>query len=232
MQGYSAIVTTYNSMRTVAETLTSVLAQSVPAAEVIVVDDGSTDASADFCAAFDPRIRVVRQSNAGCGAATNTGIAQAHSAILAFCDHDDLWHPEKMAHQLARLEADPELAIVNCRQRLFRHGVPDDGTGEIRQGLTRSSLALRAEAARRIGPMIDPPGNRGDMVDWLGRARWLGLKMESIADILVLRRIIPGSMSYDRDAQRDRGYLWAAREAMLRRKAAAAKPLPDETRNG
>jgi hypothetical protein len=67
--------------------------------------------------------------------------------------------------------------------------------------------------------MIDPPGNRGETIDWLARARETGFRLEMLPDVLVLRRIISGSLSHGRDIAKDRGYLMVARRAMERRKA-------------
>jgi hypothetical protein len=79
----------------------SILAQSVRPLEVIVVDDGSTDETADTCAEFPAPVRFIRQKNAGVAAARNTGIREAQGDWIAFCDSDDLWRPEKLEVQLA-----------------------------------------------------------------------------------------------------------------------------------
>jgi hypothetical protein len=76
------------------------------------------------------------------------------------------------------------------------------------------------DTARRVGPVIDPPGDRGDMVDWIARARHLELRLDMLPDVLALRRIRPGSMSYERDAERDKGYARVAWLALQRRRAA------------
>lgn len=78
---------------------------------------------------------------------------------------------------------------------------------------------IRTTAARRIGDMIDPPGMRGDMVDWIARGRDLGMEFEILQDILALRRIRPGSLAFGRDADKDRGYLIAVKRALDRRRA-------------
>lgn len=104
----SVIIPAYNAAATIAGTLASVRAQSHRRWEAIVVDDGSRDATAEMVAriaADDPRIRLVTQTNAGVAAARNRGLAEASGALIAPLDADDLWHPEKLARQLARMEA-------------------------------------------------------------------------------------------------------------------------------
>lgn len=221
MAGYSVVIPAWNAARTLAETLGSVFAQTLAADEVIVVDDGSTDETAAIAAGYGDKVRVLSQPNAGPGAATTRGFHAACAPVVAFVDADDLWLPEKMAVQMARLAAEPDLQLVTCRQRQFHHGVPDDGTGEERSGMNRSSTVVRRAACIAVGPMIDPPGNRGDMVDWLGRMRAAGHRMEEIDRVLVLRRILPGSMSHGRDPERDRGYLYVVHQALMRKRRAA-----------
>jgi glycosyltransferase involved in cell wall biosynthesis len=91
-----------------------VLAQTLPPLEVIVVDDGSTDATPAVLAAYGDRIRVIRQKNSGVAVARNAGIAAARGEYLAFLDSDDVWFPQKLERQMPRFAADPSLGLVHC----------------------------------------------------------------------------------------------------------------------
>ncbi len=93
----SVVIPTFNRAAVVGEAIASVLAQTRPADEVIVVDDGSTDRTAEVLARFGDRISVVAQPNGGVSAARNTGIASATGDWLAFLDSDDLWLPHRLA---------------------------------------------------------------------------------------------------------------------------------------
>lgn len=112
----SAVVPAHNAARTLPGTLRSIQAQTLADIEIIVVDDGSTDHTAgivEAAARTDPRVRLVRQANAGVAAARNRGAAEARSDFLAFTDADDLWGPSKLERQLARFaEGGPEMALV------------------------------------------------------------------------------------------------------------------------
>ncbi len=110
----SVIVPLYNLRDFVAETLDSVLAQTLPpeAIEIIVVDDGSTDASADVVRRYGSRVRYVRQENRGLSAARNTGIRLAGAPLLSFLDGDDRVLPEKIATQLDAFAAHPAAGLV------------------------------------------------------------------------------------------------------------------------
>jgi glycosyltransferase involved in cell wall biosynthesis len=93
----SVVIPTYNRAAPVCEAVESVLSQSHAADEVIVVDDGSTDGTADALATFGRRIILIRQPNAGVSAARNAGIARARSDWIAFLDSDDVWLPHRLA---------------------------------------------------------------------------------------------------------------------------------------
>ena len=111
----SVIVPTYNRARWIGATLRSVLAQSAPAQELIVIDDGSTDDTAAVVAAFGASVRYVRQDNAGVSEARNYGARLATGEYLAFVDSDDLWHPLKLEAQLtALLQSGAQWSITGC----------------------------------------------------------------------------------------------------------------------
>ena len=186
--------------------------------EVIVVDDGSSDDTARIAAGISDLVTVITQANTGCGAACSRAIRQTRQPIVATVDADDLWLPEKMEKQLAVLGSDDDRRLVFARHRQFHHGKADDETGAIRDGITRSDLVMRRAVFDQIGDIIDPPGGRGDMIDWLARAREAGCQFVHVDEVLVLRRIIKGSLSYGRDREKDRGYLAVAYRAMQRRK--------------
>lgn len=217
---YDVVIPAYNAVATLGETIAAVFAQTVPPTRVIVVDDGSTDETAEIARAAGAE--VLRQANLGPGTASTHGIGAATSPVLALVDADDLWLPQKMERQLHALAQAKEAVGVVSLQRQFRHGFPDDGTGEVRGGLNRSSLTLPLALARKIGPMTDMPGRRGEMIDWLQRARDMGVQFVELPEVLVLRRITPGSLSAGRDAERDRGYIAVARAALLRNRQRAA----------
>jgi glycosyltransferase involved in cell wall biosynthesis len=109
----SIIIPTYNRAHLVAEAIESALDQTNSDFELIVVDDGSTDNTEEIVRSFrDDRLKYVKQSNQGVSAARNTGIATAKGEFIAFLDHDDLFLPEKVSVQLARIRHDPKVGLV------------------------------------------------------------------------------------------------------------------------
>ena len=114
----SIITPAHNAERTIEATLDSVLRQSHEDFELVVVDDGSRDATADIvgrCCERDRRVRLLQQANAGVAAARNHGIAHSKGELVAVLDADDTWTPDKLARQVQRLqEAGPDTGLVYC----------------------------------------------------------------------------------------------------------------------
>ena len=100
----SAIIPTYNRASLVSDAIESVLAQTYPHVETIVVDDGSTDGTMDVLRRYGDRIQVISQPNAGPAAARNRGIAASHGGLIAFLDSDDIWLPGKLTRQVNLLQ--------------------------------------------------------------------------------------------------------------------------------
>jgi glycosyltransferase involved in cell wall biosynthesis len=108
-QKCSVVIPAYNAAGFIRRTIDSVLAQTYRDYELIVVDDGSTDDTAEIVKSYGDRVRYIYQDNAGGGAGRNTGIAAAKYDWIALLDHDDEWLPEKLQAQMDLLERNPDL---------------------------------------------------------------------------------------------------------------------------
>jgi glycosyltransferase involved in cell wall biosynthesis len=134
-------------------TLRSVLGQSAPPAEVIVVDDASTDGTADHVRRTYPHVRVVASARPGLAAARNTGVAAARGRWIAFVDDDDVWRPGKLAEQLRQIDASGEADATIWAARM----VYVDGSGRI----ARASVPIDHLAqwpACLLGSVVAPSG--------------------------------------------------------------------------
>lgn len=221
----SVVIPVYNRERYVAEAVHSVLDQTRQADELILVDDGSTDASVEVVRRMgSPIVRIVRQANAGIGAARNRGVAEASGDLIAFLDSDDVWMRDKLEVQ-ERAFDDPDVMLV------FGHLVqfvsPDQhdelaGTfavaHEPEPGFSNITLLARREAIARTGP-FDTELRVGEFIDWLARARHLGLGTVVVPD-LVARRRIHGSNTVLTTGRND--YLRVLKRAIDRRRERAS----------
>jgi len=165
----SVVIPTYNSADLVVEAVESVLAQTVPPFEVIVIDDGSTDRTRERLASYGPPVRYVHQENGGVATARNRGVKEAKGDLVAFLDADDAWHPRKLEIQLKVFQRRPELGMLGTGRldwpnqpfpQLTEASMkePFDVTLDdliIRNRFLTSSILIRREVLNRVGE-FDP----------------------------------------------------------------------------
>jgi glycosyltransferase involved in cell wall biosynthesis len=119
----SVIIPTYNRLRTLPRALDSVLAQKLPAAEILVIDDGSQDQTRQLLETRYPNCRYLHQPNQGVSQARNRGIREASSEWLALLDSDDAWLPDKLRLQCQALQAQPAYRLCHTDEIWVRNGV-------------------------------------------------------------------------------------------------------------
>jgi glycosyltransferase involved in cell wall biosynthesis len=179
-----------------AEAIESVLGQSRPCDQVIVVDNGSTDRSAEIAAGFGPAVELVTEPRPGIGAARNAALRAARGDYLAFLDADDLWDSEKTALQLAAFEAEPQLQLVFGHVRQFVSPellAREEAKGfrvpaEPQPGQYVGAMMARRAAIETIGPW--PEDVRvSDGLAFLLRARELDLAQTMLTETVTLRRV-------------------------------------------
>ena len=215
---YDVIIPAWNAQNTIVETLQSITAQTIKPNKIIVVDDGSSDETRSVVLASNLASIVISIKNQGPGAATTRGFSELESQYVAFCDADDIWLPHKSEAQLQYLESHPSADAVLCDTIPFRDVETDRQFGKPLENWGRTVLLIKRQAIQRIGTIIDPPGNRGELVDWIARGREIGIQFDYIHEALGYRRISPTSMSYYRDKQKDVGYLQVAHAALMRKR--------------
>lgn len=212
-QRVSVILPVYNGARFLAAALRSVLAQTLPPDEIIVVDDGSTDATAQIIAAMSAAatvpIQAVYQENQGPAAARNLGLRLAQGELLAFQDADDLWSADKLALQVALLQRYPQAqAVIGYSQLAFT----DSGEGgAVYPGRPGPILLLQEGLFRRalfelVGP-FDPRLCGDEDIEW-----FLHL-FEHPVELLMHPDVV---LTYRRHAQNLTGSLAASQRQFLR----------------
>lgn len=205
----SCIVPVFNGERYLAEALDSILAQQYRPLDIIVVDDGSTDGTAAIVNRYGDRVRALRQPHAGAPAARNRGLQAARGEFIAFLDSDDLWHREKLARQMARFTARPELEVSVTHLQSF--WVPelrdeaerfrDHPLSQAQPGYVTITMLARRALFERVG-VFDMRRSVGDPMDWFVRAAEHDAVMELLPDTLAYRRLHQRNLSWESGASR------------------------------
>ena len=214
----SVITPCYNSEAFIAETIGTVQAQTAKAWEMLLVDDCSSDRTREIIedlAANDPRlILIARAANGGPAVARNTALARARGRFVAFLDHDDLWLPEKLAHQLAFM-AETDCAIsYTAYRRISQRGAKTGGLIRVPAAMTYESLLKNTAIANlttlvdqaKSGPIRVPEMPYDDYVLWLSLLK-RGLSARGLNEDLARFRVVEGSSS----SRKHRAVVWVWR---------------------
>lgn len=219
MDRVSAIIPVFNGERFVASAVSSVLGQSRRPDEIIVVDDGSTDRTAEIVKDFTDSVRLVMRPHLGGAAALNAGVEASCHPLLAFLDADDLWTSNKIELQLAAFQADASLDAVfgeveEFEDREYNVRRPEDITGIRRHlaGISKTTMMIRRETIDRIG-LFDPSGGIADFPEWYGRALQASWHTKLVNRVVAYRRIHDHNMSRLQRPALHREYLRIARVA-------------------
>ena len=216
----SVIIPVYNGERFLAEAIESVLSQTYPNCEVIVVDDGSTDHSPEIARSYQS-VGFVRQEHAGTAAARNRGIKHSAGEYLAFLDADDLWLPDKLRLQMAELNADPSLGIVSGLVEQFvvpglegRFSVPAGP----QEGYSAIAIVIRRSVLERLGGFHeDAPG--AETVSWFIRLAELGIPMRMLTQVIARRRIHGENATLRNRVEKDRNMMRLLKRSIERKRA-------------
>ena len=187
----SVIIPVFNAAHMLPEAIASLLAQNYPKLEIIVVDDGSTDALTEAVASLPLEVRLLRQANGGPAAARNLGIRAASGDLLAFLDADDLWVSHKLDAQLMWLDEHLETDVVIGRAQLMEQG--EDGAfqavGSPAESFTCyiGAALYRRQAFQRNG-LFDPLLRFGEDADWFANAMHTDTRVDRIDAITLLVR--------------------------------------------
>ena len=222
----SVIIGVYNAARYLGEAIDSVLAQTHPRLELIVVDDGSTDGSGQVAESYGAPVRCIRQENGGMAAARNRAIPEVRGNFLSFLDADDRFPPDKLRNQLDLFHAEPELDVVYGHVTEFLS--PD--LDERAQALLRAPahdvpwptpnlMLVRRESFLRVG-LFSTDLKVGIGVDWHARANELGLR-SAVPPIVVLERRLHAANNGIRQRQSKPQYLHVLKAALDRRRQEA-----------
>lgn len=245
---FSVVIPLYNKRAFIGLTLDCLFQQTCPDFEVIVVDDGSTDGGPEFIenAYSEPRLRLIRQANAGVSAARNKGIQEAKGEWVAFLDADDCWHPDLLTCMERLITQHPTFSMVAVRVRFVpdspgwsplpwkeydpsvRAEVITDLPTRWMQSLTfcTGAVAVKAAHLRRMQPCFPPGESNGEDLDL-----WFRLAEEtSIAwmpqDLMVYRAGTTASLTSGHRALEEPPYL-----ARMEKRAKSGRLTGEQSRS-
>ncbi len=214
MVTFSVVIPAYNVESLLGPCIQSVLDQTCQDFELIVVDDGSKDRTAEVAESFGPRVTCIRQENRGCGGARNTAIRASHGEYVAILDADDLWLPTKLEKQLALIRAHPDAGLFYTGHIRIEH----DGSEHLSRRLAGSNTLPCGKIFERLFEMNCVPASSAviprrvlDQVgvfnpdcknaqDW---ELWLRIAHDyevwAVQEPLIKFREVPGSLSENRE---------------------------------
>jgi glycosyltransferase involved in cell wall biosynthesis len=227
--GVSVIVAVRNGEAYLSEALASIRLQTLPPAEILVVDGDSSDGSVAVAESF-AGVRVVKQQGKGLAGARNQGLALASQPYVAFLDHDDRWLPDKLALQVGLLEREPEIAYCLCQLRfLSPQGEPivppvnRAGAARSFPAVTPGGLVARRALFEQTGG-FDPAYRIGCDAAWFTSARDAGISWRLVKEELLEKRLHDANLSNQSRINRQEMFRIAAASVARRRLGSPSAP--------
>jgi glycosyltransferase involved in cell wall biosynthesis len=232
----SVVIPAYNAEAYLGDAIESVLAQTYPRVELIVVDDGSTDATGEIAEGF-PGAKVIGQENAGPAIARNRGFAASTGELIAFHDADDVMVPDKLEVQVECLLADDGIGVVMGEQEVVVEQGSElpfwvEGSSAQSEMPTRPAehsdeplihpmtMLMRREVFELVGP-FDAAVCPAEDIDWALRSIEVGIETARLPRVVLRRRVHPQSLTQNTAAARA-GLFRAFKARIERRRAHAA----------
>lgn len=197
----SVIIAVYNGAKFLAEAVGSIRQQSYKPIEIIIIDDGSTDGTAELASDLGDDVRYIYQSNNGPAAARNKGLALARGEVIAFLDVDDLWPLDKLQNQIPRILDDPKLDVVLGRIKVLI--LP--GVAELDSHSPDTQINVHLGCAIFRKSVFDKVGNFDETLrysedhDWFLRAREQSVSMTIVDQVTLYYQLHGKNMTNDKD---------------------------------
>lgn len=225
----NVVIPVYNGEKYLSVAIESVLKQTYKPDKIIIVDDGSTDKSAEIAQSFAPLVQYSYIENSGASVAVNHGISLCDGYLIGFLDADDLWIPHKLAMQIAAFQDDPELDAVFGHMKQFKSPELSERSKdklkipvEVVPAYHRDTLLITRASLNKVG-LFDPEIKMGEFIDWYLRASEQGLKSIMLPDILAQRRLHKTNMGI-RDRQSRIEYARVIKASLDRRRQSGVIP--------
>ena len=213
----AVIVAVRDGEQYLTDAIDSILGQTAPAAEVVVVDDGSRDGTAAILRSYGEKLRVIRQPATGQYAAMNRAIRVTSSAVLAFLDADDLFTPSSLEVRLDRLGGfDGPDAVFGRIEQFVSPDLEPHEAARIRYDATPQrvelfqAMLIRRASFARVGP-LDESLRTSSNLDWISRARAIGIASVEVDAVVGRRRLHRTNLGRTAKSERNRDLLHVVR---------------------
>lgn len=221
----SVIIPVFNGSNYIASAIQSVLSQNYPHIELVVIDDGSVDQTADIVKSFGPLVQYYYQENRGLGAARNAGVRYSTGDFIAFIDHDDLWLPNKISVQMDVWKdnrmRDP---LVFAQLQQFISDELDEAdrkklslSKQTITGCCASALLLSRKRFEETGNFFELK-SVGEFIDWYQRVCLKEIPCVTVDEVLVKRRIHLSNMGRQKALYERTGYLKVLKAGLKRKR--------------
>lgn len=223
----SVVIPVYNGMKYLRQAVDSVLSQTVPVWEILLIDDGSTDTSGQISLEYDKTVVKYHYfPHGGIGAARNRGIEMAEGMFIAFLDADDYWDKQKLALQLQEIKKPGSANMIFSMNAQFYS--PETGE-DFRQryqcpsqpvkGVHPGTLMMKREEFLKVG-LFSTEYKTGEFIEWYQRAQEAGMTSAFLPEVLMYRRIHPLNHGILQKRHND-DYARIVKEMLLRRRKKA-----------
>jgi glycosyltransferase involved in cell wall biosynthesis len=218
----SVVIPAYNAEHYIAEAIESILRQDYDPLEILVVDDGSTDATKSVVNHYSS-VMYYFQEHAGIGSALNRGIRETKGEFLSFLDADDIWTQGKLTKQMGVFDTHHDVECVFGHIESFLS--PELSAGQeaaigvhtgVQPGYSKCTMLIKRDSLLCVG-MFDPAWTIGEFIDWYARALDKGIKSHLLSDILAKRRIHGANISI-REREKQIEFVQILRRALDRRR--------------
>ena len=230
----SVIIPVYNGERYLSYAIESVLSQTLLPAEVIIVDDGSSDDTMSIANRYRDRITYIYKEHSGVAHTRNVGIKHARCGYIAFLDADDLWLKEKLEIQMRAIQSHPVDMVFGYIEQFISPEIEERETNKLKiikhtlPGYSTNTLFIQKETFLRVG-LFKTEYRFGEFIEWFSRAIDYGLKYIMSPEILAKRRLHLSNMT--RSASKDKKLYVKTIKSILDRRRLKSTQNDRDTKN-
>lgn len=186
--GISTIMAVKNGANFVTEAIESVLNQTLPVSQFLIINDNSTDSTLSILERYLPDIEILNSEESGQSAALNKGLIKSRNEFISFIDHDDIWHPRKNEISLEAILTNEQTDVVSCGLVNFELHPDSNVTRDFKSARVFGACTFRRRVFDSVG-LLDSNLQNHAIVEWWTRENAQKLRVKTVPEVLYHRRI-------------------------------------------